>query len=160
MSELVVVELPSGGRAWCRTKLGHGRAKIVRRAFRRTIPSGALDAILAARAAQSSDGTAPSQIRLDTPDLIAAADALEDYEAVLIREVVVRWQDVFAADDPTRALAFPDDIEELDEADFEALFTGASAAYEGGRANPPNGRPTSSGSSAPESPSPTTPLTT
>lgn len=152
MSDLHVVELPSGGRAWCRRKLGHGRAKEIRRAFRRQIPPRLLDALVSARTAQTApDGTPPARLNLETPELLEASDHIEDYQAVVIANVVVRWQGVYHPDDATRELSFPDDLEELDDDDFAALYAGAEEARSGDAADPPSGSENSFSSSLPES---------
>ncbi len=122
---LIEVPIPSGGRAWVRTRLSHERAVARRAAFASAVTTKQLRAI----AASKSRGNETEVAILDDIELGEALRAQAAARAAVVRICVARWDGVVGTED--NALTFPDDVEQLDEADFDALFIAVEKALEG-----------------------------
>ena len=129
---LVEVTIPSGGRAWTRTRLSHERSVAKTALFMAVAPTKAIRALQNARL--KGKGTALDAMAGDEDfELVASYKNLAMAQSETIRLCVQRWDGVCDPDDGT-ALAFPDDVEKLDKTDFDALYVACENAIE--RADP------------------------
>lgn len=146
------VPLPGGGSATITRAPSHAQAATLRRhrlrLARFTGPT------------RDAEGNQVQDWRIDltAEELDAKDDLIVETEAVHIRALVRGWQGVTSADgDP---LIFPDDLAQMRERDFQALFLAVTAAEddtEEDGADPNVARPPSGSTSRKES-SPLTPV--
>ena len=126
---LAEIEIKSGGRAWVRTRLSHERAIAKRAMFASILPAKSVRLLQAAQAR----GADASEIT-DDVEMAATISNMAKAQAETIRLCVHHWDNVHDPEgDP---LNFPDDVEKLDDADFDALYVACERAIETGRADP------------------------
>lgn len=107
-----LVTLPGGGRAWCKTVLNHGEGRERRRLVSK------LDAESLALMAKGGAEAA------------SMADQIDPIMEGTVRIVVSRWEGVTDPDDG-HALGFPNEIDRMDDADFQALYQACEDALSG-----------------------------
>lgn len=135
------VKLPSGGTAWITSTISHAQAKVLElHQLRLSRLMGNV---------RQPDNTFTSDWRPDlTEEDLDRRDALMQQTSELqIRTLTKRWSGV--ADIDGEPLSFPDDIDRMQQVDFLALFTAATAR---GDAEGNGSGPSNSGSEAAESP--------
>lgn len=129
---LAEVAIPSGGRAWVRTRLSHERSIAKTALFMAVAPAKSIRALQAAKL--KGKGNVLDAVAGDEDfELVQSFRNLAIAQAETIRLCVQRWDGVCGPDDGA-PLAFPDDVEQLDKADFDALYIGCEHAIE--RADP------------------------
>jgi hypothetical protein len=127
---LTEVEVPSGGRAWVRTRLSHERDTA-----HRAVIAGLY------RAIEKVEKLAEGELT-DLPDLTRQ---IGEAQVEIIRLCVHHWDGVRDPDDAS-LLSFPEDVGRADAADIEALFRAVEEALASGRADPNASRePSASG---------------
>lgn len=119
------VAVPSGGRAWVRTRLSHERATALRALAVSVVPPRSL-ARLAAAGGLGREETAAEA--LADADLAEAIRAQARLQAETIRLCVARWEGVLDPDG--ERLEFPDGVERMDDDDFDALYLACERARE------------------------------
>ena len=124
---LTEVPIPSGGRAWVRTRLSHERAT-ARRSVLASVITGRQLRTLTAAAGRGAPAADPADL-IDDIDLAEALKAQARARADSIRLCTHHWEGVFGTDG--EELVFPADVEQLDDADFDALYTSCEAALAG-----------------------------
>lgn len=139
------IALPNGGRAWVRTRLSHERnAGVVAVMAGMSVMVGRAKKL----AAQADTGEFDADT---TTNIQAISHQVSDAKRDIIGLGCQRWDDVRDPDNPDKILTFPDEIEKLDEEDFDFLFQGVlDAIAEGKRATDPKaGAAALSGTSSP-----------
>ena len=146
------VTLPGGGQAWIHSRLTKEGATRREAAFASLASARGMAEIRRAEAEKRD-----TDLAYDGIDMGAATRGIMRAEAETIRVAVHHWSGVMGRDG--EALAFPDDVERLVEADFDALFVDCERIIREGRADPnASGRPSPS-TSEPDTSSPTPPTT-
>ena len=124
------VSLPTGGRAWVRTRLSHERSSCYL-----AVISGL--SVLVGRAKQLSEKAAAGEIsETSSEDISAITRHVAQAKSDIVELCCHRWEGVRDPDNPDVELVFPADVGKLDNADFEALFDGCLAGVTEGRADP------------------------
>ncbi len=140
------VALPGGGRVWTRTRLSHERA-----VGKAAAAAGMLStkSVIKLRTAYDAVGEDREKLQLEALDDLDLAEALRQQGAMrteVIRICVHHWSGVYGPDSDTE-LVFPDDVPQLDEDEFDALYIAVESALTEGRADPNRGgAPSRSGS--------------
>jgi hypothetical protein len=149
------VPLPTGGRAWVRTRLSHERHSIYN-----AVIAGL--STLSARAKQlQAQADAGFIDESATAEMRSISLAVSNAKKELVELCTQRWDGVRGPDEPDRVLEFPSDLGQLDDEDFEALWDGIQAGVKEGRPDPKGSAPPSGSSSQPTTiPGPQTPQPT
>ena len=151
------VEILSGGRAWVRTRLSHERHTAKLAMFVAVLPGRALRAVQSAKARGALDTPEAADALAETDiDVAEGLRGMARAQAETIRLCVHHWDNVHGPDGDD--LTFPADVEQLDTADFDALYGACELAISeagpdpkgtGGASSPSTSAPASS---PPESP--------
>jgi hypothetical protein len=119
------VGVVTGGRAWVRTRLDHERATALRVLSVAALPAKSVARLASARGQSREQLT---RAALADADLAEAMRGQARLQAETIRLCVHHWEGVYGTDGD--ALTFPDDVEHLDDADFDALYVACEKARE------------------------------
>ena len=153
------VSLPTGGRVWLRTLLTHAQAR-ERQVARDALPAGALARLL--EIPKLDEGAQPIDLRvalagLDDRDIGAVKDAFRRMDEATVRVCVHHSDGV--RDPDQQPIALPDDLDRLNERDFDFLVGAARAALEEGYGDPPRSGGSSETPSSPDGSPETSPPT-
>ena len=85
-----------------------------------------------------------------TAEMRSISKAVSDATLELVALCCHHWDSVRDPDNPDRELVFPDDLGDLDQTDFEALWNGVQAGIGSGRPDPKASRPPFGSTSRPK----------
>lgn len=153
------VSLPTGGRVWLRTRLTHAQAR-ERQDARDALPASALARLL--EIPEIGEGAQTIDLRaalagLDDRDIGAVKSAFRCIDEATVRVCVHHSTEVVDTDG--QPIRLPDDLDRLDEGDFDFLVGAARAALEEGYGDPNRSRGTSETPSSADGPLETNPPT-